>query len=167
MMGYSQQDVIHTKTFTQQLDEFQLLYYEPVEGWLHPVPAKKEPHARFDIILESSSDDVEIRYKFKTVNDPNHLSYHPQFDMYQFIAHLASNNPEQDITIRDMVADSVAQIFHADWGLVSDFVPKASFSSKQKARMLALYKEDKGLIYSIVCYDEEVPAYFQLPISFR
>lgn len=157
----------YTESFNETLDRMGLYYYEPTEAWLHPVPQKIKDYGPFDMILHSSDKDVEIRYRFKELQNTNELANHPQLDLYQYVATLASNNQSPNITLTEIESGIIDTIFHADWGLYADFQPKESLSSFPYCRLIALYKEERAMIYSMVFYEEEVPDYFELPISFR
>jgi len=157
----------YTESFDQTLDQMGLYYYEPTEAWLHPVPQKVNDFGPFDMVLHSTDKEVEIRYRFKQLKNLNDLANHPQLDLYQYVATLASNNQSPNITLTEIEAGIIDTVFHADWGLYADFTPKESLSRFPHCRMIALYKENHALVYSMVFYKEEVPDYFDLPISFR
>ena len=162
-----QDRIIFTTSFSDKLDKFNLDYYEPVEGWLHPIPQQNDEYGKFDLILSSSKGDVDIMYLFKEANDPDAITNHPHLDLLQEVAHLATNRQSESIIISEISPGIVDTVFYADWGLYADFIPKRSLSNKRQCRMLAIQKEQAAMIYSILCYDEEVPAYFDLPISFK
>lgn len=165
--AFGQDRLTFTRSFSDKLQQFNLDYYEPVEAWLHPVPQRNSDFGNFDLILESSRQDVEIMYLFKEAGDPQSLTNHPQLDLLQQVAHLATNDQEASIIISDMNAQIIDTVFYADWGLYADFVPKRSLSDKPQCRMLAIQKDATAMIYSILCYEEEIPAYFDLPIGFK
>lgn len=164
---YGQKRFQYTESFDETLDRMGLYYYEPTEAWLHPVPQKIKEYGPFDMILHSTDKDVEIRYRFKELHNSNDLANHPQLDLYQYVATLASNNQSPNITLTEIEAGIVDTVFNADWGLYADFTPKESLSRFPFCRMIALYKEEQAMIYSMVFYKEEVPEYFDLPISFK
>jgi len=163
-----QPDLIHTKSFSKKLNKFKLYYYEATEGWLHPVPIRTKEYGKFDIALESSNQDIEIRYQFKDASHPQAISNHPQLDLYQYVANLATNNQSENIIISEIHPEVLDTVFNADWGLYADFTPKISLSpTRHKCRLLAIYKGNASLIYSMIFYNDEIPDYFDLPISFK
>ena len=162
-----QQYFTHTKDFQQKLDQLGLYYYEPTEAWLHPVQYKKSDYGAFDLILESSEESVQIMYRFKEINSSSDLMNHPNLDMFQYVATLASNDQNINITLTEIEHTVLDTVFNADWGLYADFVPKQSLSPLPYCRLLAIYKEEHAMVYSMIFYKEEVPEYFELPISFQ
>ena len=155
------------ESFNNTLEEFGLYYYEPTEAWLHPVPQKKKDYGKFDMILQSSDDAVEIRYRFKKINSIQDLANHPQLDMFQYVASLSTNDQNPNITLTEIAPAVIDTIFNADWGLYADFQPKHSLAPYPYCRLIGLYKEGHSLVYSMVFYETDVPEYFELPISFR
>lgn len=166
-IAFGQKDFIHTKKFQKKIDQLGLFYYHPTEAWLHPVKPRSDDYGPFDLVLESSDEDIEIMYRFKEINDKSNLASHPQLDMYQYVANLASNGQHTNITLTEIEQTVLDTVFNAHWGLYADFKPKESLTTLPYCRMLAIYKEEHALIYSMIFYEEEVPQYFTLPISFK
>lgn len=162
-----QKDFIHTKKFQKKIDRLGLFYYQPTEAWLHPVKPTSDDYGPFDLVLESSDEAIEIMYRFKEVNDKSNLASHPQLDMFQYVANLARNDQNTNITLTEIEHSVLDTVFNAEWGLYADFRPKQSLTHLPYCRMLAIYKEEHALIYSMIFYEEEVPEYFELPISFQ
>jgi len=162
-----QQYFTHTKGFQQKLDRLGLYYYEPTEAWLHPVKSSKIDFGDFDLVLESSDENIQIMYRFKEIGSPDNLANHPNLDMFQYVATLASNDQSTNITLTGIDHSVVDTIFNADWGLYADFVPKQSLSPLPHCRLLGIYKEKHAMVYSMIFYEEELPEYFELPISFQ
>jgi len=149
------------------LNSFGLYYYEPTEAWLHPVPQEMDEYGPFNMILQSSDERVEIRYRFKKISSALDLANHPQLDMFQYVATLSSNDQNPNITLTEIDSEIIDTVFNADWGLYADFQPKESLANYPFCRLIGLYKEGHALVYSMVFYEEEIPDYFELPISFQ
>lgn len=165
--AHTQLDVPVSERFENTLDEFGLYYYEPTEAWLHPVPQQRQDYGPFDMILQSSEEKIEIRYRFKKIKSVQDLANHPQLDMFQYVASLSSNQQTPNITLTEIESEIIDTIFNADWGLYADFQPKESLAPYPFCRLIGIYKEGHAMIYSMVFYEEEIPEYFDLPISFR
>jgi len=163
----AQNKFIHTKKFQKKIDRLGLFYYEPSEAWLHPVKPKRNDYGPFDLVLESSDEHIAIMYRFKEVDEKNNLASQPQLDMYQYVATLASNDLNKNITLTEIDHSVLDTVFNAEWGLYADFVPKQSLTTLPYCRMIAIYKSDHALIYSMVFYEDNIPEYFDLPISFQ
>lgn len=164
---YAQAYLSVDKRFERSLEEFGLHYYEPTEAWLHPVPLQSDDYGPFNLILQSSDDKIEIRYRFKKIKSLQDLANHPQLDMFQYVSTLSSNTQNRNITLTEIEPKILDSVFHADWGLYADFQPKESVAKYPRCRLIGLYKEGCALVYSMVFYIEELPEYFKLPISFK
>jgi len=166
-IAHAQENTPVSERFENTLDAFGLYYYEPTEAWLHPVPQQLKDYGPFDMILHSSDEKIEIRYRFKKIKSKQDLANHPQLDMFQYVASLSSNEQRPNITLTEIESAIIDTVFNADWGLYADFQPKESLASFPFCRLIGLYKEGQAMIYSMVFYEDEIPEYFDLPISFR
>jgi len=67
--------------------------------------------------------------------------------------HLATN--ENDSEIRGIrLAESELQSYRADWGTRFRFRPKRGFSPRKQAELIALYREGRGMAFTILLFDE-------------
>lgn len=162
----AQSDLIYTKAFGKKLQLHGLQYVPPDDLWLHPVPYQDE-YDDYDLVLYSEDQDLEVRYIFRDKNSTIALSAMPQFEFYRSILDFASNESEANqIIIQDVETSTANKVYNADWCLIADFTPKQSISKMPKGKILGIYKENKGLIFCVVFYRNEVPDYFISPIKF-
>lgn len=164
--AFTQDSFVFTKDFDAKLKEFKLEYIKPTEMFLHPVPHQDE-YDEYDLVLYAENQKIEVRYIFRDDTSPIGLSAMPHLEFYRSIIDFASNEGESNqIMIQDMLPETALERYHADWCLIADFTPKKSVSIKPNGRILGIYKEETGLIFCMVFFDEELPDHFELPIRF-
>lgn len=161
-----QTNYTYTKAFDQKLEKYGLQYIAPADLWLHPVPHEDE-YDEYDLVLYSEDQDLEVRYIFRDRTSPIALSSMPQLEFYRSILDFASNeNENNQIIIQDVPEETAEKMYNADWCLIAEFTPKLSISTMPKGRILGIYKENKGLIFCMIFYKNEVPEFFVSPIKF-
>ena len=69
------------------------------------------------------------------------------------ISAATNENEEARLVLHEMSKENLKN-YHADWGAVVFFQPKIIFSDKDHCKMLALYQEEKGLVYIFYLFDE-------------
>lgn len=164
---YAQEGFVITKAFDEKLKKFGLEYLEPTKMYLHPIPHKDE-YDEYDLVLYADNQEIEVRYIFRDDSSPISLAAMPHLEFYRSIIDFASNeNESNQIMIQDIHPDEAAKNYNADWCLQADFTPKESVSPKPNGRILGIYKEETGLIFCMIFYDQELPTYFSLPVKFK
>jgi len=162
----AQKDFVYTKAFDEKLKQFQLEYFTPAEIYLHPVP-QQDDYADYDLVLHADNQKIEVRYIFKDDDSPIGASSMPHLEFYRSVIDFASNEEASNqISIQDMLPETAKSKYNADWCLIAEFTPKEILTLKSKGRILGIYKEETGLIFCVIFYDDELPEYFELPIRF-
>lgn len=162
----AQDEFVHTKAFDEKLKHYQLEYFTPAEMFLHPVPAQDD-YADYDLVLHADNQQLEVRYIFMDATSKIGTSAMPHLEFYRSIIDFASNDEASNqISIQDMHPEDVKKTYNADWCLVADFIPKEFLTLKTKGRILGIFKEETGLIFCVIFYDDELPEYFDLPVKF-
>lgn len=117
--------------------------------------------------LRSRKERLEIRYlaaPFST-RKPN-LKY-PSIAAHRLAMHICSNEENSIITARDLTEHEQETLYNADWGRVYIFPPKLNFSPYAYCKMVALYKEGKGMAYIFNLFDNPSPNIDSRLYSFR
>jgi len=57
------------------------------------------------------------------------------------------------MTSRGIKLEDLEDLYHADWGMMHFFKPKAGFSRYEHCKMLTLYKEEVGTIFVLYLFD--------------
>ncbi|MFN3785550.1 MAG: hypothetical protein ACK4RS_01805 [Thiothrix sp.] len=146
----------HTPRFSRLLEEAQLDFYEPLENSYRDVPVWKEAahYQPYDFAIRSRRDHLEIRYQILPYRDNDLKFAAPQVEAVRLAMHLATNQDESIISGFSIDEEELKTDFNADWGKVFIFQPKKSFSNRPHCKMLALYREGKGLAFVFFLFDQ-------------
>ena len=160
---HGQEAFTFSKGFTKKLQRAGIEFYTPADQWLKLTSQKKDRFLKYDAVLESPGA-FEMRVLIK--NESRNRPIHPHVEMIAMINSISTNNEDANIRIAQFPEEHVRFQYHADWGIYSDFVPKTSFSTYTKGRVLSLYKEGQALATCIILYDDELDPYHQMPLRF-
>jgi hypothetical protein len=106
--------------------------------------------AKFDYAIAKQKEDLEIRY---LVQPADSIAY-PHISAGNLLMTLATNDPEYAISVVPIEEDVLLKDYQADWGVQAFFHPKLSFSDKAHGKLIAIYKEDKALVYTVLLFDD-------------
>lgn len=117
--------------------------------------------------LRSRKEKLEIRYLATPFITQKHSeNYHP-IAAHRLAMHVCSNEENTIITARDLSDHEQEVLYNVDWGRVYIFPPKPDFSSYSYCKMIALYKEGKGMVYIFNLFDNPSPNIDSRLYSFR
>ena len=133
--------------FMHLLNQTNLEFLEPLEAKYRDVPLFKNPYQNYDFAIRSRKEKLEIRYLVEPFEPNNPTFFTPHIRGLRMVTHLATNSEDALITGHDVDTALLQSEFNADWGKVFFFQPKDGFSSYEHCKMLALYKEDVGMVY--------------------
>ena len=140
--------------FTDLLDRSGLEFLAPLDAGYKDVTVIKNFLQDYNFAIRSRKEKLEIRYLIEPwqENDPSFQA--PHVRCVSKLMNLATNNQEVVMTGLDIDTSQLAEEFNADWGKVFFFQPKPHFSKNQHIKMLALFKEGKGMAYVFFLFDE-------------
>ena len=141
--------------FNQLLDDADLEFLEPVEAKYKDIRIGKNLYQSYDFAIRSRKEKMEIRYLIEPYNEKDPTADIPHLSSIRLLTHLASNGEEAGvITGLDIEAEKLKTDFNADWGKTFFFKTKTSFSTRSHCKMLALFKEGKGMAYVFFLFDK-------------
>ena len=146
--------IIYTDHFTEKLLASHLDYYKPLEQWYHVTPKTKDAFLKYDLVLINEAEDLEVRYILKPY-EQDALDLFPHVDNSRIIHHIASNDPENDITAIILTKGQAIKRYNANWGVVHYFTPKISFSTKPYGALISIFSEGKATANAILLYEDE------------
>lgn len=117
--------------------------------------------------LRSRKERLEIRYLATPLSAQKHTRKYPSIAAHRLAMHICSNEEDAIITARDLSAHEQEVLYNADWGRVYIFPPKLDFSPYTYCKMVALYKEGKGMAYIFNLFDNPSPNIDSRLYSFR
>jgi hypothetical protein len=166
-MAVGQSGKFGSPDFTEKVERLELEFFTPVERRIKTKKLLKDDFLEYDLVLRSRNQ-LEIRYILQPFDNQQNTVLHPHVELTRMVASVASNDEEEEILINAFSGSEAKREYGADWGLFADFVPKRSFSGFPKARIMSLYKEEKGLVNCIILYKtEDLEGFLGLPLRFK
>lgn len=117
--------------------------------------------------LRSRKEKLEIRYIASPFTKQKRSQAYPSLAAHRLAMHICSNEEDAMITARDLTEHEQEVLYNADWGRVYIFPPKLDFSPYTYCKMIALYKEGKGMAYIFNLFDNPSPNIDSRLYSFR
>ena len=140
--------------FEAILKEAQISFNEPTENLYKTKKGYKNPIYNCNFAIKAKKSDLEIRYAFNQINPQESQNTFPHIISMNTANHIASNHENSEIVVQSITDEDLKKNFKADWACVFYFTPKTSFSNKRNCKMLALYKEGKGLVYTFFLFNK-------------
>ena len=153
--------------FLNKAERLGVEFFIPIEREVKTKKLLKDDFEKYDLVLKSGNQ-LELRYILQPIDIQGFNLIPPHVELTRIMASLATNDEEEHILVRSFTPHEAQIYYGADWGLYADFIPKKTFSRFPKARIVSLYKEDKGLIMCIILYrSEDLEGFLGLPIKFK
>ncbi len=139
--------------FLELLQKTGIEFYEPLEAGYKDIEPWPNPYQPCNFAIRSRKEDLQIRYLIEPWKDNDPISANPHVAIFRTLSNLATNADEALISAIQPTSADLHKDFNADWGMVYFFQPKKGFSDKPFCRMVALYKEGKGMAYIFYLFD--------------
>ncbi|NJB86468.1 hypothetical protein GGR26_002236 [Lewinella marina] len=155
--------------FITRLDSMDIRFTAPLDSDFRETTLRNENRWLEDhYAMASRREKLELRF---------HLRPEHEGDRYYQLPHLAAttlamnlgSNDEDAVTAVHSFGEEELALYGADWARMYTFRPKRSFSDKEQAQLIALYREGRGLAYTILLFDKapETLEGRQLSLRFR
>lgn len=134
-----------TKSFTEKLVQMDLEFFPPLENSYKKIKASESIIVDFDFEIKARKTDMRIGFVlFPEIK--NTMTF-PHIKASNMALSAATNEDEEARLVLHEMSKEDLESYQADWGAVVFFQPKRVFSIKDHCKMLALYREGKGLVY--------------------
>ena len=141
--------------FEEKLSQAGIEILVPLENKYKAINVNSTLHMPYDYALRSKKGKLEIRYTINVFEDSTAaMNLLPNVQCMRTLTNIASNDEEAVTTIHSIIESDLEEHFNADWGMVAYFNPKQSFGNYKHCKMLALFKEGKGMTYVYFLFDE-------------
>jgi hypothetical protein len=131
------------------LDDLGIVVATPVENQFRFV-SDNNTIAKFDYAITKRKDELEIRYLIVSADS----IHYPHLSTSNLLMTIATNDPEQAISVLPIDEDVLNKDYQADWGIQAFFQPKLSFSDKAHGKLIAIYKEGKAIVYTVLLFND-------------
>ena len=139
--------------FDRLLKELELAFNEPTENRYKTINRSNNNFYNCDFSIKCKNDDLEIRYSIFRIYETESEVIFPHILSMNTVHHLASNQNDSEIVVHSVPEETLKNQFNADWAAVFYFTPKSQFSSKRNCKLLVIYKEGKGLVYTFFLFN--------------
>lgn len=102
--------------------------------------------------LHSKREKLEMRYYLQREDELGNLAGMPHVATARFLMDIGSNDEDSQTAVHSFGKEEMA-IYAADWAKLFTFQPKSSFAPYAFAQLVALYKEDRGLIWVVLLFN--------------
>lgn len=124
-------------------------YSSPLDGKYQAIKWIDQPYWGEHFSLVSRKENMEIKILFK----PEILD-HPNVNSVRWITQIASNEEETAISFVPLTEERTKELYGADWAKVFFFKPKISSSLYSETKMIALFKEEVGMIFVFFLFNQ-------------
>ncbi len=140
--------------FLVRLDSLDIRFNAPLDSDYKEKTLRDENRWLEDhYTMTSRREKLEVRF---------HIVPEHEGDRYYGLPHLAAttlamnlgSNDEDAVTAVHSFGTEEMAVYNADWARMYTFRPKRSFSDKEQAQLIALYREGRGLAYTILLFDD-------------
>lgn len=140
--------------FQQRLKETRIEFLEPLEAKYKDIRVARNDFLDYDFAIRSRREQIEIRYLIEPLTESNPVAQAPHVRTVRMLMHLARNDDVFVMSGIDVRETDLREQFNADWGKIFFFTPKEGFSRYQECKMLALFREGRGMAYVFFLFDE-------------
>ena len=141
-----------SKSFNQKLAKMDLAFLAPLENSYKKIKASESIIVDFDFEIKAKKADMKIG--FVLFPEGNNALTFPHIKVSNMALSAATNQDDEARLVMHEMSKEDLENYQADWGAVVFFQPKRIFSDKDHCKMLALYREGKGLAYVFYLFDE-------------
>ena len=155
--------------FSARLDSLDMRFNAPLDSDYREKTLRNDTRWLADhYTMTSRREKLEIRFFLAPEHPGDRYAGLPHLAATTLAMNLGSNDEDAVTAVHSFGADDMA-LYNADWARMYTFRPKRSFSDKQQAQLIALYREGRGLAYTILLFDKapETLEGRQLSLRFR
>ncbi len=144
------QNNLNELLFSRQLDSLQGELFVPVEGY-RAVNRSRNDLLPTYFVRYNRKQRLEVRIHL--IPEGPEVLVPPHIRTSSLAMHLATNVEGSEIRgVR--LEESELDPYRADWGTRFRFKPKKGFSPRKYAELIGLYREGRGMAYTILLFDE-------------
>lgn len=118
------------------------------------------------LVLYSKDEKLEMRFHLRPERPNDPLAGMPHLRIHTLAANLGSNDEDAVTTVHSFGEEELAAV-NADWARMYTFRPKRSYSDYRHAQLVALYREGRGLAYTILLFDKTPPSIEDRQLALR
>jgi len=137
---------------TEELAAMQVQVFSPIEEAAYPLEKDKNKFLATDFILKHS-DKLEVRVEYFSHSKDSIAISNPHIKNGIRLGHLINNVEESNISLHRLGSEDLI-LYGADWATQATFRPKPEFSDKMHCQLISIYKEEVGLLFLYLLFDD-------------
>ena len=154
--------------FEQLLEELDLRFTAPLDSDYREGMRHDNDYLDHHFAMRSRRERLELRFYVQAEDIDDRYYGLPHLAATTLAMNLGSND-EDAVTAVHSFDEEELELYGADWARMYTFRPKRSYSTNKQAQLIALYREGRGLAYTILLFDDapdDLPGR-QLSLRFR
>ena len=160
----SSQRNIDIEEIEADLDKMELDFYIPTENTFKFQKLRLSEFFEYDSRMKAKSNEMEILIALHPDGEDDATTYFPHIEFQRLLANLSPNDDDQNILVVGWREQRLKER-NADWGAEAYFTPREEITKFPHLKLVAFFKEGKGMVVMAYCFDKLVDSLPQL-ISF-
>ena len=134
-----------------QLEDIQVQLFTPAEQLSYEIEPDNRDFFNTDFII-NHEDRVEMRVEYFSWERDSLAISNPNIKNGIRLGQLMDNMADSQISLHRLGSQDL-NLFGADWATQATFQPKIEFSDKKYCQLITMYKEETGLIFLYLLFD--------------
>lgn len=139
--------------FSELLSETALQLEHPQDAAFKLKPNPKNDYLKDQLTLYSKEEKLEMRFHIVPETENDIYYQRPHMRASLLVMNLGSNAEDAVTTVHSFDEEELA-VLNADWARMYTFRPKTSYSPHAHAQLIASYKQERGLAYTVLLFDK-------------
>jgi hypothetical protein len=142
-----------TSGFEALLDSIDVRVNHPFDDGFKLLENPENDYLEDQLTVYSKAEKLEMRFHLRPENERDLYYQRPHLRASMLVLNLGSNDEDAVTAVHSFGEEELA-VVNADWARMWTFRPKRSYSSRPTAQLIAAYKEGRGLIYTVLLFNE-------------
>ncbi len=157
-----------TPEFETLLDSLDVRVNHPFDDGFMLLDNPENDYLQDQLTVYSKAEKLEMRFHLRPEDERDLYYQRPHMRAAMLVMNLGSNDDDAVTSVHSFGEEELA-VMNADWARMWTFHPKRSYSQQPTAQLIAAYKQDRGLIYTVLLFDKAPPTLEgrQLMLRFR
>ncbi|CAH0999157.1 hypothetical protein LEM8419_00454 [Neolewinella maritima] len=139
--------------FSALLDVLDVRFTAPLDSDYREALRHDNDYLQDDYSMRSRREKLELRFHLQPEDEADRYYQRPHLAATTLAMNLGSNDDDAVTAVHSFDEEELA-LYNADWARMYTFRPKRSFSDKQQAQLIALYREGRGMAYTVLLFDD-------------
>lgn len=135
------------------LDQMDLQFYMPTENAFQFSKIRDNDFFKYDSKIKAKSKEMEVLIALHPDGERPFTSNFPHLEFNRLLANMTPNDNEQEVLVIGWREPKLLTR-NADWGAEAYFTPRKQITDFPFAKLIAFFKEGKGMVVMLYCFDD-------------